>query len=70
VPTQQDSISNLGALLTKEQLAGLLNVHQRTVNAWMANKTIPFFRIGSRVVRFDPAEVRAALARYHIKEVA
>jgi excisionase family DNA binding protein len=70
VPTRHDSISDLGSLLTKDELAKLLNVHPRTINAWMAARRIPFLRVGPRMVRYDKHAVERALARNITKEIA
>ena len=43
-------------LLTAKQLAEQLQVSERTVATWIAQKTIPFHRVG-RLVRFDLQEV-------------
>lgn len=46
----------------KEQEAERNSVSTRTINQWMADGIIPFYRVG-RVVLFDPDEVDEALAR-------
>jgi excisionase family DNA binding protein len=70
VPAHPVSIPDLGALLTKDELAKLLNVHPRTINAWMAARRIPFVRVGPRMVRYDKHAVERALARNITKEIA
>jgi excisionase family DNA binding protein len=71
VPTRHDSIiSNLSSLLTKRELARLLNVHPRTINASMAARRIPFVRVGPRMVRYDKHAIERALARNITKEIA
>ena len=56
-------------LLTKQELAIALGVSPRTIDNWMAQRRIPFIRISPRLIRFDLNRVKAALARYEIKEV-
>lgn len=46
--------------LTKQELAELLKVHKRTINNWMRNTIIVYYRVGN-VVRFDLDEVQEAL---------
>ena len=70
MPAHPVSIPDLGALLTKDELAKLLNVHPRTINAWMAARRIPFVRVGPRMVRYDKHAVERALARNITKEIA
>ena len=50
-------------MLTKRDLAEHLKVHERTINNWMKNGTIPFLKV-SGVVRFDLDQVQEALARH------
>jgi excisionase family DNA binding protein len=56
-------------LVTKQELALALGVSPRTIDNWMAQRRIPFIRISARLIRFDLNRVKAALARYEIKEV-
>jgi excisionase family DNA binding protein len=56
-------------LLTKQELALAVGVSPRTIDNWMAQRRIPFIRISARLIRFDLERVKAALARYEIKEV-
>jgi excisionase family DNA binding protein len=56
-------------LLSKKELAAVLNVSERTVDNWCAQKRIPRFRLSARLTRFSLPRVEAALARYEIKEV-
>lgn len=48
-------------LLTKDEVADLLRVSRRTLNRWMAQGRIPFFRLSPGTVRFSHAEVVTAL---------
>jgi len=56
-------------LLSKKEVAAVLNVSPRTVDNWMVQRLIPFIRLSARLIRFDLERVKAALARYEIKEV-
>lgn len=49
-------------LLTKRQLAELLQIHPRTLNRLIAVAHIPFIRVGGSV-RFRLSEVMKALER-------
>jgi excisionase family DNA binding protein len=55
--------------LSKQELALLYRVSLRTVDNWMAQHKIPFIRLSARLIRFNLERVKAALARYEIKEV-
>ena len=57
------------ALLTKQQIAALCNVHLRTVDTWIFQRKIPFLKVG-RAVRFNRRAVEKALAKYVVREVA
>ena len=56
-------------LVSKQELAIAFGVSPRTIDNWMAQRRIPFIRISPRLIRFDLNRVKAALARYEIKEV-
>jgi hypothetical protein len=56
--------------LSKQELALAIGVCPRTLDSWCAQKRIPFLRLSARLIRFDLERVKAALARYEIKEVA
>jgi excisionase family DNA binding protein len=51
----------MGSFLTAEQLARDLNLKPATIKRWAQEKIIPCLRLSGKVVRFDPAEVEAAL---------
>jgi excisionase family DNA binding protein len=55
---------------TRGEAAAEFRVSTRTVDKWVAQKKIPFFRLSPRMVRFDLDEVAAALRRFKVKEVA
>jgi excisionase family DNA binding protein len=56
-------------LLSKRELAAVLNVSERTIDNWLAQKRIPRLRLSNRLTRFNLPKVEAALARYEVKEV-
>jgi excisionase family DNA binding protein len=57
-------------LVTKEELAKDLHVGCRTIEAWVAERRIPYIRMGHRTLRFSLADVRRALRlRWTVKEV-
>ena len=55
-------------LLSKRELAVVLNVSERTIDNWLAGKRIPRLRLSARLMRFSLPKVEAALARYEVKE--
>src|SRR5438477_5038362 len=56
-------------LLSKQELAVVLNVCGRTIDNWLAQKRIPRLRLSNRLTRFNLPKVEAALARYEVREV-
>jgi excisionase family DNA binding protein len=56
-------------LLSKRELAAVLNVSERTLDNWLAQRKIPRLRLSNRLTRFNLSRVETALARYEIKEV-
>lgn len=55
-------------MLKKGDVAKKYQVSLRTVSYWMQRKTIPYVRIGN-VVRFDPDEVKKALAEFSVNAI-
>jgi predicted site-specific integrase-resolvase len=55
----------IGSWFDKSRIAKHYQVSVRTVDNWMRTGVIPFVKIGG-VVRFDPAKVAAALAKFEI----
>jgi hypothetical protein len=49
-------------LLKKKPLALLLGVSSRTIDAWVAQRLIPYLAPSSRLHLFDPVAVMSALA--------
>ena len=56
-------------LLTKRELAIVLNLSERTIDNWVAQKRIPRLRLSARLTRFSLPKVEAALARYEVREI-
>ncbi len=54
---------------SKQELALAIGVSPRTIDNWTAQKRIPFIRLSARLIKFNLERVKAALARYEIKEV-
>ena len=52
-------------LLNKREIACRYGVSERTIQEWMGNGTIPFYKLGY-LVRFDPAECDSALGRFKV----
>lgn len=50
------------ALLTRKQVATLLNVHLRTVDGWIANGVLPYKKISRKCLRFRAADIAAFVA--------
>ncbi len=61
-PIPNKSASMAGALLTAQELARHLGVSVSQVQRLSAQGKIPRYELGHRTIRFDLAEVRAALA--------
>ena len=57
-------------LITKAELAKDLGVGQRTIEAWVHDRKIPFISMGHRTLRFCLDDVRRALRlRWTTKEL-
>ena len=54
--------------LSKRELASAVGVSPRTIDNWMVQKRIPFIRLSARLIKFNLDRVKAALARYEVKE--
>jgi len=48
-------------LLTKPEAAIFLRVTTRGLEKWMAQRTVPFFRIGKKTVRFKRSDLESHL---------
>ena len=68
--TQKNSTALSGSGLdTKQDLCRKLQVSLRTVDNLIADRKIPWVRVGKRCVRFRWPAVEAALLRYEHREV-
>ena len=47
-----------GSLWTVEEVACFLGVAPKTVRKWQLNGTLPFVKLGGKLVRFRPAAVQ------------
>lgn len=56
-------------LHSKHETAFSMGVSPRTLDAWVAEKRIPFIRLSPRLTRFDLERVKAALDRYEVREI-
>lgn len=60
--------AHYGAKITRQQLAAHLSFSLRYIDELTRNGAIPFFKIGKKSVRYDLAEVEAALReRFHVQ---
>jgi predicted site-specific integrase-resolvase len=55
-------------IVTAKAIARDYRVYPFTVYKWVHRGIIPVFRINSRCLRFSRREVRAAIAKYRIRE--
>jgi excisionase family DNA binding protein len=67
---QQSYASVEPPLVDKKIVAADLRVGTRTVERWVAERKIPFIRLGHRMLRFRLDDVRRAIARWQTKEVS
>jgi excisionase family DNA binding protein len=58
---QNESTNTPKNYLTKTDVARMLAVSPRTIDTWMKRGTLPYFRIGTKLVRFDEGDIRTAL---------
>jgi len=65
--TSLEALSRL--LLSKGELAAVLNVSERTIDNWLVQKRIPRLCLSSRLTRFNLPKVEAALERFEVREV-
>jgi excisionase family DNA binding protein len=56
-------------LLSKRELANVLNISERTIENWLAQRRIPRLRFSNRLTRFSLPKVEEALARYEVREI-
>lgn len=67
-PAPQSGGMTFLAIEDKQGLAREMKCSVRTLENLMAKRAIPSFKLG-RLARFDVAKVKAALARFEIREV-
>jgi excisionase family DNA binding protein len=53
----------------KQGIAREVKCSVRKIDDLMARRAIPFLKLPGRLVRFDVAKVKAALARFEVREV-
>lgn len=58
---QNESTTPTRHYLTKTDVARMLAVSPRTIDTWMKRGTLPYFRIGTKLVRFDEGDIRTTL---------
>lgn len=59
------------SLLTRKQIAPRCGLSLRTLDELLAQGMLPHFRFGKKAIRFDLAEVEAALReRFHVNAKA
>ncbi len=61
--TQRNERTIEPILMTAREAAKLLNISERTLYARTADGSIAVVRIGNRGIRYDPADLRAWIAR-------
>jgi excisionase family DNA binding protein len=66
-PAAQNGGITFLAIEDKQGLARQVKCSLRTIDNLMARRAIPFIKLG-RLVRFDVAKVKAALARFEVRE--
>ena len=52
-------------LIKKKELAKRLSVSPRTIDNWVAKRTIPFIRVGPRFYLYDFEAVLAAIRKHY-----
>ena len=57
------------SLWNKKQVAERLSMTVRGIEGLMAKRSLPFYRLGSRTVRFDPREVEDWLERMKVRAI-
>jgi hypothetical protein len=68
-PAVQNGGTTFLGIEDKQGIAREVKCSPRKIDNLMARHAIPFIRLPGRLVRFDVAKVKAALARFEIKEV-
>jgi excisionase family DNA binding protein len=69
----QDPFYNHNGLLDKSEAAKFLHISKRTLDGYMRQRRIPFYKLGrgrNAVVRFKQADLEAILATYRVDAVS
>jgi len=56
-------------LLNKKELADKLGISPRTLDVWVAERKIPFIKVGG-IIRFSWPRVRQAMDAFEVKETS
>lgn len=56
-------------LINEEELLQLIPITSRQLRDYRTHRRIPFIKLSSRVILYDPEKVATALDRLEIKEV-
>ncbi len=76
MPSENSSLASVTVpgdqpeLVDKRVIARIFGVSERTIENWVAQRKIPFLRIGHRTMKFRIADVRRALDRKTVKEIS
>jgi excisionase family DNA binding protein len=55
--------------LNREQAAAYLNIAPRTLSEWQARRIVPHIKCGRKCVRFNRADLDAAMQRFTVRAV-
>jgi excisionase family DNA binding protein len=66
---EQSKAAPAAYLIGKAELARRYSVSRRTIQTWVAQRRIPFVRIGN-TLRFNPRACDNAMARFSVKELS
>jgi excisionase family DNA binding protein len=69
VDAANDRLAGIESLPDKRAVAQRYGVSTRTVDRWVAERRVPYLRLGRRCVRFVWRDVEAALSRFKIQEI-
>jgi excisionase family DNA binding protein len=56
-------------LLNKKELADKLGISPRTLDVWVAERKIPFIKVGG-IIRFSWPRVRRAMDAFEVREAS
>lgn len=57
----------MSELMTARELADHLKLKERAIYRMVANREIPYIKLGYKILRFDPSEIAKHLGRVTIK---